>query len=409
MRIVITCLFGLEHYCVEDLENIGYSRDRIFVTDGQVVLDTTPKDMASDAARVCLWSRRGERVLLSIDEFHAETFDDFFDGIASISWVNYIPTGAAFHVNGYSRDSKLFGIPACQSLCKKAIVKALSSLRPTSSEDRIFEDEKIGLVKVVFGIVKDNVNVMIDITGDGLHKRGYRPLMHEAPIKETLAAGMVSAAQYRFFGEEALVDPFCGSGTIVIEAALMALNIAPGLNRKFTAEDWDAIPKNLLKEERKAAFEAIDYDTELEIYGFDINPAALKAATENAEEAGVDDCITFSLGDATSLGRNGCLGGMNGSKSVRFAGRESGVVVTNPPYGERIGDQKSIDRIYAAFLKFFHENPTWSLFMVTSDKTAELKSFGRPADRRRKLFNGRLEVCYYQFHGERPTRENLEK
>ena len=131
----------------------------------------------------------------------------------------------------------------------------------------------------------------------------------------------------------------------------------------------------------------------------------LKAAMENAEEAGVDDCITFSLGDATSLGRNGCLGGVNGSKSIRFAGRESGVVVTNPPYGERIGDQKSIDRIYAAFLKFFHENPTWSLFMVTSDKTAELKSFGRPADRRRKLFNGRLEVCYYQFHGQKPAKK----
>ena len=239
---------------------------------------------------VCLWSRRGERVLLSIDEFHAETFDDFFDGIASISWVNYIPTGAAFHVNGYSRDSKLFGTPACQSLCKKAIVKALSSLRPTSSEDRIFEDEKIGLVKVVFGIVKDNVNVMIDITGDGLHKRGYRPLMHEAPIKETLAAGMVSAAQYRFFGEEALVDPFCGS------------------------------PMD-----------------DIYFYGSDIDPKAVRVAENNAKAAGVSDFVRFKVSDFRDQTPEALLSWTNMKRQL---------ILCNPPYGGRLLTPEAAAEIY---------------------------------------------------------------
>ena len=182
-----------------------------------------------------------------------------------------------------------------------------------------------------------------------------------------------------------LYDPCCGSGTIPIEAALIGRNIAPGISREFAAEGWEAIPSRLWKEERKAAFEAIDNDVNLKIYGSDINPAAIKAARANAEEAGVDDCIKFSVADVSAL-RTKAL---------------SGVMVTNPPYGQRIGEQEAIDRIYGVYRKFFEENPTWSLFVVTSDKTIEQKAMGRPADRRRKLYNGRLEICYYQFHGEK--------
>ena len=177
-----------------------------------------------------------------------------------------------------------------------------------------------------------------------------------------------------------------------IEAALIGRNIAPGLNRKFTAEEWEAIPQKIWKEERKAAFEAIDYDADLEIYGFDLNSVAVKNAIENAEEAGVEDCIHFAVGNAERLAESD------------LAGHTGGVIITNPPYGERIGNQAAIDKIYQGFYSFFRQNKSWSLFMVTSDKSCEKKVFGRPADRRRKLFNGRLEVCYYQFHGEKPEK-----
>ena len=182
-----------------------------------------------------------------------------------------------------------------------------------------------------------------------------------------------------------LLDPFCGSGTIPIEAAMIARNIAPGLNRTFVSEDWELIPAEIWKEERKKAFSEINYDADLQIFAFDVDPKAIEAATENAIEAGVDDCIVFKR--------------MNMS---RIEAREkSGIIITNPPYGERIGEEKQIAGIYKKYKEFFAENPTWSLFMVTTDKEVENKIMGRPADRRRKLYNGRLEVCYYQFHGKK--------
>ena len=392
LELIATATFGLEAVVKREIENLGYkilqSEDAkiTFLGDERAIVKAN------------LWLRSADRVQIKMAEFKALEFEDLFQQVKGIPWEEWIPVDGKFIVNGSSVKSKLSSVPACQSVAEKAIVERLKSVYGVD-----YFQKTGALYDIKITLLKDRVTVTLDTTGPGLHKRGYRVAMVDAPMKETLAAALVQLSFWK--KGRLMVDPCCGSGTLPIEAALIGRNIAPGLNRKFTAEDWDAIPKNLWKEERKAAFEAIDYDTELEIYGFDINPAALKAAMENAEEAGVDDCITFSLGDATSLGRNGCLGGVNGSKSVRFAGRESGVVVTNPPYGERIGDQKSIDRIYAAFLKFFHDNPTWSLFMVTSDKTAELKSFGRPADRRRKLFNGRLEVCYYQFHGQKPVKK----
>lgn len=231
-------------------------------------------------------------------------------------------------------------------------------------------------------ILKDRVTVTLDTTGPGLHKRGYRTHSVEAPIKETLAAAMI---QLSFWNKDRILsDPCCGSGTIPIEAALIAKNIAPGISRSFASEEWEAIPANLWKEERKAAFEAIDNECKPKIFGLDINPKAIAAAKANAEEAGVDDCIKFAAADISAMR----------TKSL------SGVMVTNPPYGERIGDRRGIEKIYEAYRRFFGENPTWSLFVVTADKSIE-KALGRSADRRRKLYNGRLEVCYYQFHGEK--------
>lgn len=389
LEIIATSTFGLEAVVKREIENLGYKIIRsedakiTFLGDERAVV------------RANLWLRSADRVQIKMAEFKALEFEDLFQQVKGIPWEEWIPVEGKFIVNGSSVKSKLSSVPACQSVAEKAIVERLKEVYGVD-----YFQKSGALYDIKITLLKDRVTVTLDTTGPGLHKRGYRVAMVDAPMKETLAAALIQLSFWK--KGRLMVDPCCGSGTLPIEAALIGRNIAPGLNRKFTAEDWEAIPKNLWKEERKAAFEAIDYDTELEIYGFDINPAAVKAAIANAEEAGVDDCITFCVGDATRLGSAGNAGSVGSAGSINFAGRESGVVVTNPPYGERIGDQKSIDKIYASFLKFFSDNPTWSLFMVTSDKTSELKAFGRPADRRRKLFNGRLEVCYYQFHGQKP-------
>ena len=381
LEIIATSTFGLEAVVKREIENLGYkiikSEDAkiTFMGDERAVVKAN------------LWLRSADRVQIKMGEFKALEFEDLFQQVKAIPWEQWIPIDGKFVVNGSSVKSKLSSVPACQSVAEKAIVERLKDFYSVD-----YFEKSGALYDIKITLLKDRVTVTLDTTGPGLHKRGYSVEIVEAPMKETLAAALVQLSFWRT--GRVMVDPCCGSGTLPIEAALIGRNIAPGLNRSFVAEEWEAIPKNLWKEERKAAFEAIDYDTELEIYGYDINPAAVAAAEENAAEAGVDDCIIFNVGDACKLPQMG------------FEKIESGVVITNPPYGERIGDQKSIDKIYESFKKFFTENPTWSLFMVTSDKTSEKKAFSRPAaDRRRKLFNGRLEVCYYQFHGQRPPKK----
>ena len=401
MKIVITCLFGLEHYCVEDLENIGYTKDRIEVSDGQILVDTDEKRMAEDAARICIWIRRGERVLLSIAEYEADTFEAFFDGMQMIRWQDWIPEGAAFHINGYSRDSKLFGIPACQKLGKKAIVKALQSGRHLSEDTRIEEDEARGLIKVVFGIVKDMVRVMIDITGEGLHKRGYRPLMHEAPIKETLAAGMVSAAQYRFFGEEALVDPFCGSGTIVIEAAMMALNLAPGLKRAFSGEKLPFIgPKayDLAREEARDMADLSPMD-DIYFYGSDIDPKAVQTAKRNAEAAGVSAFTRFEVKDFVE---------QTPARLASCTHMDRQLSLCIPPYGGRLLTPQMAEEIYRNIAKTYLDKDGFCkkgirLSVITPDDSFE-KQVVRKADKRRKLYNGSIR-CQLTNYYRLPPRE----
>lgn len=386
LELIATSTFGLEAVVKREVEALGYKI--IKAEDAKITFAGDERAIV----RANLWLRSADRVQIKMAEFTALEFEELFQQVKAIPWEKWIPVDGHFVVNGSCVKSKLGSIRACQSVSEKAIIERLKSVY------HVDYFEKTGApYDIKITILKDRVTVTLDTTGPGLHKRGYRVSMVEAPMKETLASALV---QLSFWNKDRfMVDPCCGSGTLAIEAALIGRNIAPGINRKFAAEEWDVIPKELWKEERTAAFAAIDYDTDLEIYAFDINPDALKAAQENAEEAGVDDCITFVLDDATKLGQTGKLG------SIDFAKKESGVMITNPPYGERIGEQKAIDRIYASFRKFFAENPTWSLFMVTSDTTAEMKSFGRPADRRRKLFNGRLQVCYYQFHGMKPNKK----
>ena len=333
-------------------------------------------------ARSNLWLRSADRVLLKMGEFKALEFEDLFQQTKAVAWEDIIPADGKFTVTGTSVKSKLHSVPACQSIVKKAIVERLGSFYCI---DRFEETGAEYTVKVT--ILKDRVTLTIDTSGTGLHKRGYRVCDVAAPIKETLAAAMVQLSFWK--AGRLLVDPCCGSGTIPIEAAMIGRNIAPGLNRKFASQEWDIIPPEIWKEERKAAFEAIDYDADIRIEASDISGRAVEAAIENAAEAGVDDCIEFKKMDMARL----------------TAEEEGGIIITNPPYGERIGEKKQIEAIYSAYNEFYRKNPTWSLFMVTTDKEVENKIFGRPADRRRKLYNGRLEVCYYQFHGQKPGRK----
>ncbi len=402
MKIVITCLFGLEHFCVEDLENIGYDKSRIEVSDGQLLVSTTPETMKKDCARILMWMRRGERVLLSMGEFDADTFESFFDGFEKIRWEDWIPENWAFHVNGYSRDSKLFGIPACQSLAKKAMVKALLSARHLPEEALIREDEKLGIVKVSFGIVKDHVRVMIDLTGDGLHKRGYRPLMHEAPIKETLASGMVSAAQYRFFGEEALVDPFCGSGTIVIEAAMMALNIAPGLKREFAAEKLPFIGKAVIDEVRKEAQEMADLSPmdDIYFYGSDIDPKAVETARRNAQAAGVADFTRFKVADFKT---------QTPEELEKWTKMKRQMILCNPPYGGRLLTPEEAKNIYRGIAQTYLDKQGYCkkgvrLSVITPDDSFE-NQVVRKADKRRKLYNGSIR-CQLTNYYRLPPKKN---
>jgi len=372
LELIATATFGLEAVVKREIEALGYKI--IKTEDGKVTY------MGDERAivRSNLWLRSADRVLLKMAEFKALEFEELFQQTKALPWEQLIPVDGKFTVNGSSVKSKLHSVPACQKIVKKAIVEKLKEFYGI---DTFEETGAEYTVKAT--ILKDRVTLTVDTSGTGLHKRGYRVADVAAPIKETLAAAMVQLSFWK--DDRIMIDPCCGSGTIPIEAAMIARNIAPGLNRAFASEEWEFIDQSIWKEERKAAFEVMDYDKELEIYGFDINKKAVAAAIENAEEAGVDDCIRFmkvNVKDLRPVGKNG-------------------IIITNPPYGERIGEEEDIKEIYNAYNKFFKANPDWSLFMITTDKDVENKVMEREANRRRKLYNGRLEVCYYQFHGEK--------
>ena len=376
LELIATATFGLEAVVKREIEALGYKIIRS--EDAKITYMGDERAIA----RSNLWLRSADRVLLKMGEFKALEFEDLFQQTKAVAWEDIIPADGKFTVTGTSVKSKLHSVPACQSIVKKAIVERLGSFYCI---DRFEETGAEYTVKVT--ILKDRVTLTIDTSGTGLHKRGYRVCDVAAPIKETLAAAMVQLSFWK--AGRLLVDPCCGSGTIPIEAAMIGRNIAPGLNRKFASQEWDIIPPEIWKEERKAAFEAIDYDADIRIEASDISGRAVEVAIENAAEAGVDDCVEFKKMDMARL----------------TAEEEGGIVITNPPYGERIGEKKQIEAIYSAYNEFYRKNPTWSLFIVTTDKEVENKIFGRPADRRRKLYNGRLEVCYYQFHGQKPGRK----
>lgn len=376
LELIATATFGLEAVVKREIEQLGY---RILKTeDGKVTY------MGDERAivRSNLWLRSADRVLLKMAEFEAREFEELFQRTKALDWEQLVPLDGKFTVTGTSVKSRLHSVPACQKIVKKAIVEKLKEFYDVETFP-----ETGAQYTVKATILKDRVTLTIDTSGAGLHKRGYRQADVAAPIKETLAAALVQLSFWK--AGRILVDPCCGSGTIPIEAAMIGRNIAPGLNRSFACEEWELIEKDIWREEKKAAFQAIDHNAELEIYGYDINGRAVRAAMENAQEAGVDDCIAFRRQDVAKLEPTG----------------ENGIIIVNPPYGERIGEEAQIKEIYKALGGFLKDYPDWSLFMITTDKEAEERVAGRKADRRRKLYNGRLETCYYQFHGQRRTLE----
>lgn len=373
LELIATATFGLEAVVKRELEKLNYKILRS--EDGKITFLGDEQAIV----RANLWLRCADRVLIKMGEFSAESFEELFQQTAALPWEEWIPMDGKFTVNVTSVKSKLFSVSDCQAIGKKAIVKRLQQ---TYDIEQFPETGAFYSVKIT--LLKDRATVTIDTSGPGLHKRGYRIEDVAAPIKETLAAAMVQLTFWK--DDRLLVDPFCGSGTIPIEAAMIGRNIAPGLSRSFVSEEWHAIPKNLWKQERKFAFEAINYENEVRISASDIDSKAVASARKNAEEAGVDDCINFSVGPLDRLKADG----------------DYGIIVTNPPYGERIGEKKQIAKIYKDLSNFMHQNPTWSLYLVTSDREFEKLFREEPADRRRKLYNGRIEICYYQYYGLRP-------
>ncbi len=374
LELIATSTFGLEAVVKREIQNLGF--EIIKSEDGKITFTSDERGLI----KANLWLRTADRILLKLAEFEAFEFEDLFQGVKSIDWEKWIPVDGNFKVDCSSVKSQLGSLRACQSVSEKAMIE---KLKQTYKIDRFSKSGNPYTVKVT--LLKDRATITLDSSGEALHKRGYRKKAVAAPIKETLAAGMLQLSFWH--KDRILVDPCCGSGTIPIEAALIARNIAPGLNRKFASENWSAIPSKLWKQERAEAFKLINMDVEPKIIGRDISREAIDAAIENSEEAGVEDCIQWEVGSV---------------KDFKAVG-EGGIIVTNPPYGERIGEDKSIQRLFRDLKEIYNHNKTWSYFVITPEKKIEKSIMKQEANRRRKFYNGNLEVCYYQYHGEKPN------
>lgn len=370
--IIATTTFGLEALVKKELEDLGYKD--LKVSNGKIELQGEAKDIAI----LNIHLRCAERVLIRVGEFKAYTFDELFEKTKALAWENIIPADGEFPVNGKSVKSKLFSISDCQSIVKKAIVERLKQKYKVD-----WFEETGSLYKIEISMFKDIATITIDTSGEGLHKRGYRGRAGDAPIKETLAAAMVKLSYWN--PSRLLYDPFCGSGTILIEAAMIGRNIAPGIDREFISQKWDIIGEKVYKDIRREALNAIDNDVELNLIGTDIDKWAIDRAMDNAENIGVFDDIKFLQKDM---------------REVKLD-NDYGVVITNPPYGERMGEKREIELLYKDFGTKFRRLNTWSIYLLTSYEKFETL-YGKKADRKRKLYNGRIKVDYYQFYGPRP-------
>ncbi|MAG94024.1 MAG: RNA methyltransferase [Planctomycetaceae bacterium] len=378
MDLIATTSFGLEAVVARELKQLGY--DDIVVEDGRVTF-------AGDEVAICrtnLWLRSAERVHVKLASFTATDFGELFDRTKELPWNEWLPVDACFPVSGTSIRSKLASVRNCQSLVKKAIAEQLKGIY-----QKDWFDEEGAEYPVEISILKDRVTLTLDTSGTGLHKRGYRKLTGIAPLRETLAAGLVQLSYWN--RERPFLDPFCGTGTIPIEAALIGRNIAPGLNREFAAESWPRVPTELWDEARAEARDLEQPRPEFTLVATDVDDEALSMARYHAREAGVEEDIHFqqkNVKDLTTQRKYGCL-------------------ITNPPYGQRMGEDRELKELYVELSYGLADLETWSIYVLTAYPDFE-RLIGEKADRRRKLYNARIACTYYQYFGPPPPRKGRE-
>lgn len=374
-QLLAVCPMGLEAVVAKEIQELGYDTT---VENGRIFFEGDETAIV----KCNLWLRTADRIKIVVGQFKATTFDELFEKTKALPWETLIEQDGNFPVQGRSVKSTLFSVPDCQAIVKKAIVERLSRAYQASG----WLNETGAKYPIEVAILKDNALLTIDTSGSGLNKRGYRLAQGEAPIKETLAASLIRLANWT--GDTPLVDPFCGSGTIAIEACLIAQNIAPGFNRDFVSENWDIMPDRLYDEMRDEADQQANYDRKLEIYASDIDPEMIEIARRNAEEVGLADIIQFSVKDVNTLT-------IDEDKPMALIG--------NPPYGERIGDRDKVEEMYRYIGELMQQHSQLSTYILTSSTEFEFL-VNKKATKRRKLFNGYIECTYYQYWGDKKPR-----
>jgi putative N6-adenine-specific DNA methylase len=370
-KLVATSAMGLESIVADEVKELGFQTQ---TENGKIFFEGDETAIA----KTNMWLRVADRVRIIVGEFKATTFDELFEQTKSLPWEQYLPVDAKFPVAGKSVKSTLYSTPDCQAIVKKAIVERLKS-----AYNRVgFLDETGPLFKLEVSILKDKVTLTIDSSGAGLHKRGYRVGQGDAPLKETMAAALVKLTRWN--PDRPFVDPFCGSGTIAIEAAMIGQQIAPGYNRDFSSEEWPWIDQAIWDRVREEAEDIAKYDQPLDITGFDVDPKMIKIAQQNAVEAGFMDLIKFEQRDVKDL----TVEGLNG------------VLVGNPPYGERLGEIEEAEELARVIGHIMDRYPSWSVYMLSSLENFETM-YGKKATKKRKLFNGFIRTDFYQYWGQR--------
>lgn len=366
-EMCVPCLFGLEGLAADELRRLDMKDVR--AENGRVLFTGGVEDLV----RANINLRTGERVLVVVGRTPAKTFDMLFEGVRKMPWEQYIPIDGAFPVKGHSLDSALFSIPDCQKIVKKAIVERLKPKYRTE-----WLKESGAKYQVQFAIMHDEATLYLDTSGAGLHKRGYRPVGNAAPLRETLAAAMVKLARYR--GRELVCDPFCGSGTIPIEAALAAINRAPGLNRGYDSQRWLWVPKKVWLDARDEAIDK-EYKGTYEIWGGDIDPQCVEISKINAKRAGVDKIIKFEVAEAADFYRE----------------TPGGIIISNPPYGERVMERSEAEAIYRKFGAATKKLDNWKMYLLSSHTEFE-RTFGKNAVKKRKLYNGMIKCDLFMYY-----------
>lgn len=367
--LIATAAMGVEALVAKEIRSLDFAN--VKVDNGKITYESD----ALGIARSNLWLRTADRVKLLVGEFPATSFEELFERTKALPWGEILPKNAAFPVIGKSVKSKLYSVPDCQAIVKKAIVESMKKKYNVS-----WFEENGATYRIEVALHKDIATLSIDTSGAGLHKRGYRYLHNNAPLKETLAAAMLLLTNWTH--DKPFIDPFCGSGTIPIEAALIGLNIAPGLNRTFASQQWDLIPQSDWQRAQEETIDLAKRDRKLEILGTDIDHKMIELSKTNAKQAGILDAVTFKQMQVKDF----------------HPKQDGGYIVCNPPYGERIGEREQVEQLYKDMGKTFRKNPSWSVYVLTSNERFE-KLYGKKATKKRKLYNGNIKTYYYQFFG----------